>query len=125
SVMLGPWMYGLPYRHARILYSPDSLDDDMFGKVFSRSAGQWVYRASTQPGTELRCCEPGSLDEFLLERYTAFTDRGCRRGFFRIWHAPWKQMPVQLAIEDDSLPASTGVWFAHATREGGHYSPGV
>ena len=125
SVALGPWMYGLPYRHGRIVYSPDALDDDMFGRVAVDGSGEWAYQASLHPRAELERAEPGSLDEFLLERYTAFTDQKLRKGFFRIWHEPWKQMPITVAIESDRLPASTGAWFKHATLVGAQYSPGL
>lgn len=125
SVALGPWMYGLPYRHGRIVYSPDALDDDMFGEVTGEDSHEWAYQASLHPQAELEHAESRSLDEFLLERYTAFTDRGLRKGFFRIWHEPWKQMPVTVEIQSDSLPASTGAWFKHATLVGAHGSPGL
>ena len=46
-------------------------------------------------------CAPGSLDEFLLERYTAFTQFGKCRRFFRIWHEPWRQVPAEIQIVTD------------------------
>ena len=74
--------------------------------------------------------EPGlgnssaSLDEFLLERYTAFTKRGDTERLFRVWHQPWPQVPIDVTMLDESLLASTGPWFRHARRIGAHYSPG-
>ena len=121
SVMLGPWSYGLPYRSGRFHY------DCRENPHRSASAGpnEWKYRTQIPRDGSLEPVERESLTEFLLERYTAFTDRGCRAGFFRIWHEPWQQTPVAVTVEEDSLPASTGRWFQHARLIGANYSPGV
>jgi len=66
----------------------------------------------------------GGLDEFLLERYTAFTKRGNADRLFRVWHQPWPQAPIDVTMLDESLVASTGPWFHDTRRIGAHYSPG-
>jgi uncharacterized protein YqjF (DUF2071 family) len=70
-------------------------------------------------------CAAGSLDEFLLERYTAFTAHGTRRQFFRIWHSPWAQQGIQIAVSDGSLLDRAMPWFAAARLAGANYSPGA
>ena len=67
---------------------------------------------------------PGTADEFLMERYTAHTERKGRRRLFRVDHAPWAFAAADLELRDASLPASTGPWFAHARLEGAVWSPG-
>jgi uncharacterized protein YqjF (DUF2071 family) len=70
-------------------------------------------------------CPAGSLDEFLLERYTAFTKWWNLRRFFRVWHPPWPVTPLSATIEDSSLLRRTGDWITHARLVAAHYSPGL
>jgi len=48
-------------------------------------------------------CEEGSLEEWLMERYTAFTKLHGRALFFRVWHTPWMQTAARIRITDQSL----------------------
>ncbi len=113
-VLLGPRLYGLPYRWGRIEYSAGQSR----GRVAARE-GALEYR-SRRTGP-LETCAPGGLDHFLMERYTAFTDRR----LFHVWHEPWRRASTEVEILDDSLIRSTGDWFAAAERIGAHASPGL
>lgn len=139
SVMLGQPFFGLPYRFGRLTYDHNSKSHAFRGQVTPRSAMPprhaaqnspcLQYRAGTTDAAKFRTCEPGSLDEFLLERYTAFNGTsaagtGVKR-FFRIWHPPWPQVPIQVTSVDTSLLQSVWPWFADARLVGAHYSPGV
>jgi len=77
------------------------------------------------PGAEASTCEVGSVEEFLCERYTAFTKWRNVYRLFRIWHEPWRQIPIELVFDDLSLLQSTGSWINHAEFIGAAYSPGV
>ena len=70
-------------------------------------------------------CAPGSLDEFMLERYTAFTHRGGVTRRFDVDHAPWPQARVDVAITESELLQDSGPWLAHAELAAAHYSAGV
>ena len=59
-----------------------------------------------------------------MERYTAFTERNSRRRFFLIWHPPWPQTPVNVAVSDISLLLESWPLFANAKLIGANYSPG-
>jgi uncharacterized protein len=88
------------------------------------SAGKRLrYQADAAPG--LAPCTSGSLDEFLLERYTAFTQWRNLRRFFRVWHQPWPVAPLAATVEDASLLDQTGDWISYARLVAAHYSPGV
>ncbi len=76
------------------------------------------------PRAPLQSSHTASLDEFLLERYTAFTERNGARRFFRIWHAPWQQTPIEIEINDASL-LQEWPWMKNARVAGVNYSPGV
>lgn len=118
--LLGPITYGLPYRFGRIAYQHGQKDGRLGGAVDSAFCygGQIPADASFLP------CAPGSLDEFLLERYSAFTHWHGIGRTFDISHEPWLQCPVELNVEDDLLK-QTGGWFYSGQRIGANYSPGL
>jgi len=122
ATWLGRWSFGLPYRFAQIDYHRNH-EHEQSGKI-EASAGSFHFCATLQPN-DPRICGPGSLDEFLLERYTAFTQFGKCRRFFRIWHEPWRQVPAEIQIASDHLIHSTGRWWLGARCIGANYSPGV
>jgi uncharacterized protein YqjF (DUF2071 family) len=122
-VLLGPRLYGLPYRRGRLDYDHLHESGRLHGRVES-AHGVLEYRAAIDPGAPFAPCEAGSRDEFLLERYTAFTKHGDRERLFRVWHEPWPQIPIDVTMLDESLVASTGPWFRDARRVAANYSPG-
>lgn len=122
SVQLGPVIYGLPYRFAKIDYQHLHQENKSQGGVKSRSE-QFVCEAKLLDDS-FEACEAGSRDEFLLERYTAFNWRGKARRFFRVWHPPWSQARAEVSIADDSLLMKNFPWFQEAKLIGANYSPG-
>lgn len=124
SVPLGPPVFGLPYRYGRINYLHDRPLQGISGRIDAKS-GSFSYRGRTARA-EFAPCEPGSLTEFLMERYTAFTQPGRgRRRLFRVWHEPWPQTPVEIEVTGSDLIAVTGEWWKTAEYLGANYSPGV
>ena len=125
SVCLGPPLYGLPYRHGRLDYQNAPEPGILRGRV-TAGRGAFAYAGMTgdQP-EDLAPCEPGTLDEFLLERYTAYTCHAGRRRLFRIWHEPWQQRRIELERLDESLLAQSMPWWPEARFVGANYSPGV
>jgi len=123
SVRLGPPTFGLPYHFGQLRY-----DHPMHGKSLRGSAsakeGGLDYDARISEST-FDACPRGSIGEFMLERYTAFTQRGRRRRLFRIWHSPWAQAAAMCEIGETSLIANTGSWWNTAEFIGANYSPGV
>lgn len=139
AVQLGPRTFGLPYRHGRICYKHDCANSFLRGRVEDvRSKASFSYRAdreiaapdrSQHAGPEASApftsCEPGSLDEWLMERYTAFNSAGGKKRFFRVWHPPWPQRPATVAIEDLALLEENWPWFKTAQLVSANYSPGL
>ena len=130
AAWLGPWSFGLPYRFGRIDYQPSrgydlagEHEQARRGKV-EASAGSFHFCATFRRN-DFDVCGSGSLDEFLLERYTAFTQFRKRCRLFRIWHKPWQQVPAKIHISADDLIHSTGRWWRDARCIGANYSPGV
>ncbi len=142
SVLLGPPVFGLPYRFGRLEYHHRHQNGKFHGLVTPplRRFPRLEYHAISDPSATFRPCDAGCLGEFLLERYTAFNARAFRghssrshsgipasglKRLFRIWHPPWPQIPVQVAELDTSLLTETWPWFAEARFIGANYSPGV
>jgi uncharacterized protein len=116
--MIGPRVYGLPYRLGRLQYHVQ--DGVMRGVV--EATGRLEFKANVSEAAAT--CDTGSLDEFLLERYTAFTSRNGVIRRFRISHQPWPQARVHCRIIDDSLLTGSN-WTRDAHGVGAHFSRGV
>jgi uncharacterized protein YqjF (DUF2071 family) len=150
SVLLGPMTFDLPYRFGRLHYQHNREAGSLQGQVisaspfFNRGCSQDLprldYHAEINPNTTFEPCDPGSLDEFLLERYTAFNGKpapcqvkdsaltvpnSASKRFFRIWHPPWPQVPVEISSLETSLLASVWPWFTEARLVDAHYSLGA
>ncbi|MDP1587311.1 MAG: DUF2071 domain-containing protein [Prosthecobacter sp.] len=136
SVALGPTLFGLPYRLGTLNYDHDFHGREARGRVEDTQSGKaFAYACTAAAETAHQHCEAGSLDEFMVERYTAFTSIGLPGGkhrgwpllrrLFRIWHPPWPLTPVQAEIQDSSLLSLTGDWSRHARLVSAHHSPGV
>jgi uncharacterized protein YqjF (DUF2071 family) len=129
SFHLGGPLFGLPYRLGRLDYQQPfaKAPVDFAGTVTGvKDRGAFRYhggtrRRSVAPYAE---CEAGSLDEWLMERYTAFT---CRNGVarrFQVWHPPWQQTRVKVEVVDASLLTDVWPWFGESHLVGANASPG-
>jgi uncharacterized protein len=126
SVKLGPKTFRLPYRYGKICYEHQHEARAFRGRVLDAGGnGELSYEAELPNGAGFDVCPSRSLDEFLLERYTAFTAHGGKRGFFRIWHEPWPQARVNATIQNLSLLTNRWSWFRDAKFVGANYSPGA
>lgn len=127
SILLGPPMYGLPYRFGHLDYQHDHEHGRLDGRVDpGDEPDPLVYRYRGTPLGEFAPAQRDTLDEFLLERYSAFTQRGRTRRRFDIWHQPRPQTRVdELDLIDDGIARHTGPWSGAARVVTAHYSPGV
>ncbi len=123
AVAIGPHTFGLPYRSARIFYRQNqeafSSQTIHSGEVSARQ-GTFSYRARATGNR--RVAEPGSDDEFLLERYTATcADRGILR-HFQVWHPAWQvRRLTDCEFADTSLIGHLSrPWWTQAQFLGGH-----
>lgn len=119
-VALGPLTYGLPYRHADFQYERTGGEF----RVEVRK-GDATFRCTGCAGCDYAECKRDSLDEWLLERHTAFTIRLGQKCCFRIWHEPWPQNAAQITELDLTLLAETMPWWKHARFIGANCTPGV
>lgn len=126
AVRLGPPTYGLPYRHGRLEYDHTDREGAVRGEVRdTRTGGRLAYRGTWDPVLQPCPCEVGSESEWRMERYTACTERGGRRRYFRVWHEPWLRVRVDAVLEDRGLLVEQWPWMAGAKVIGADYSPGL
>ncbi len=126
SAMLGPRTFGLPYRYGRLDYEHDFEGGRLRGRISGgEGEGRIEYAAEVEQSARLEAAGAGTLEEFLLERYVAFTMRRRTPLNFRIWHWPWRQTAVEVRMEREDLLEVTGAWRGRAELVGAHYSPGV
>jgi len=97
----------------------------MYGGECRRGAGaECVEYSARLPGGQFDSLEAGSVDEFLIERYAAFTQQGERRRLFRIWHEPWQAARAEVELGEDSLLRDSFPWWQAARFACANYSPG-
>lgn len=122
AAALGPRTFGLPYRHAAISYSRE--DRESTGIIETDEGLLRFVAESEEPVTR---AEPATREEFLLERYTAFTEAGYRRQFFRVWHPAWQfQSLTRVDWSERSLIDRTADGLlADAKYVGGQLSAGM
>jgi uncharacterized protein len=116
----GPMTYGLPSMHARI-------HCERRGCRFHATVrkGNAEFRCAADPVGKFHPSAAGSLDEWLMERHTAFTVRFASKRLFRIWHEPWPQSPARIHELDLTLLSKSMPWWPHARFIGANCTPGV
>lgn len=124
SVLMGPPTFGLPYRYGKLDYRHDEKNGILSDSVQAGNE-RFVSRATFDPNRKFTACARGSVDNFIMERYVAFTARGARRLLFKVGHDAWMQTPVNVAIQDAGLLVRHCTWYPSAKLSGANYSPGV
>lgn len=126
SVALGPKSFGLPYRFGSIKYDHRWADGVAHGRVEDGDRSSVLsYEAQFDARCDLHGCDRGSLTEWLMERYTAFTSIGSKRRFFRVWHLPWPQVEARVTVSNRSLLERNWLCFREARIVSANFSPGV
>lgn len=126
SLLTGRPLFGLPYRLGKLRYQHDHENGMLRGEVQAwRGTGSLRYHATLPDNASFKSAPAGTLTEFLMERYTAFTHWLGWRRCFRVWHEPWSQCDVDVVIEGNSLLHLTGSWARRSRYTGAHYSPGA
>jgi uncharacterized protein YqjF (DUF2071 family) len=92
-------VYKLPYFQARIRAEPQGE----WLEYETARAGH-VFSARYRPSGEVFHAAPGSLEEFLAERYCLYTVDGRGRLYrAEIHHLPWPLQPADAAIELNTM----------------------
>ena len=126
ACLVGPPMYGLPYRLARSIYAcrAGATERGRFTGVVVAPAGRLAWSAEFRGTAGARPARRG-LELFLLECYTAFTRRGDIPLRFHVWHEPWRRVRAYVALTDTSLLRAAFPWMPGDAEFLAHFSPGV
>lgn len=125
--LLGPALYGLPFKVGKLEFA-HGLDTDRICGTVTGNDGVLAYAGSkTKPSAsdDSDSGQRAELAMFLLERYRAFTNRNGGNGWFPVWHLPWHDEPIQAELVDESLLAGTGEWSRNTQLIAAHYSEGL
>ncbi len=122
AVRLGPSTFGLPYRRGRLSYQSDK--DQVTGRVVADGAGGFFSGVPEETET---IAARDSLDEFLQERYVAYTAAGLRPLAFRVWHEPWRcrRLALRSFTMDAFLQHLGQPWTASAEFVGASHAADV
>lgn len=124
AALIGPPMYGLPYRLGRLRYHSDPVQGAVRGTV-AVGTSRLEFLGMLDRGRVFQIAQPESLYHFLVERYIAFTHHAGVSRRFLVDHDPWPIVPVDLHIKDDSLLQTHAPWLGQPLLVTAHYSPGV
>ena len=144
AAFIGPRTYGLPYRLGRLDYDGTRRDIGAAGRRLTfelRSMGASTMhsqrpaalRPSPRAADAAGCVgeapmpqvSAAALEDFLLERYTAFTSRNGITRRFDVEHVPWPQRRVGIDLIETSLLPFSRDWFDGVRLVAAHHSPGV
>lgn len=122
AVRLGPSTFGLPYRRGRLSYQNDKVR--VAGRIVADGAEGFF---SGVPGETEHVAASGSLEEFLQERYVAYTGAGLRPLAFRVWHEPWRcrRLDLRSFTMDSFLHHLGQPWTANAEFVGASHAADV
>jgi uncharacterized protein YqjF (DUF2071 family) len=115
--------FDLPCAFAEVDYQHDFESGELCGEV-NAGGRPFSYRATLAPQSTFEPCNPGSLAEFTMERYSGFFYRGNRARIFRAWHPAWLQTTVNATINEDRLLTAKFKWLKEAKFIGANFAPG-
>jgi uncharacterized protein YqjF (DUF2071 family) len=126
SSWIGPLTYGLPYRLGGFDYDVAGKGTGV-GRIAINDAALGAGCSLTFPVRPVELCgaPPDSSEEFLLEKYTAYTHRAGVSRYLRVAHEPWMFHAVDWMRTDTTLIERAFPWFADARFHSAHRTPGV
>ncbi|MBI1880661.1 MAG: DUF2071 domain-containing protein, partial [Chloroflexi bacterium] len=121
-IWVARYLFQLPYHKARMTFSPQQAG---FHFECHEPASGAEFVASYRPVGQPSPATPGSLEHFLLERYTLFSQSPAGK-LYRgvVGHAPWPVQQIEVDIERNTIPSVMGLTLPPAAPLL-HFSPGV
>lgn len=103
-----PW-FRLPYTAAEMSFDETSRGYRLRSEREGDIEPPAVFDATYRPMGKIRRAEPGSLAQWLTERYCYYTESRGRLYRCEINHPQWPLQPASACIESNSLAASLGI----------------
>jgi uncharacterized protein len=97
----------LPYRHAAIEIRREASEVRYTSTRLGRPDVR--LRATYTPTGPAYRAAPGSLDEWLVERYCLYTRMFGREWRLEIDHPPWPLQPARVTIDENTMAAPLGL----------------
>lgn len=113
--------FGLPYHFARMSMTQDK---EAITYDSTRTSDGAVCHVRVEPLSEMTTAAPGSLEEFLFERYTLFALRRGRIAQGDVAHPPYTFCPAQIDSLRQTLTDAAGIELKRPP-DLAHFSPGV
>lgn len=118
-----PKAYGLPYRYAKAKVRKDGNNIQWNS---SRKDGKLNLIGNTEITGEQTQAKPGTLEEFLFERYSLYTNKNGKvmRGYTH--HKKWDFQDAKVTVTENSLTKSFDLGIKNLLEpDFVHFSPGV
>lgn len=109
GVRLARSLYGLPYHRADIDFETDGETRRFEARRSHAERPPSRFAAEYTPTGHPTRTEPGSLHEFLAERYRTYAARNGTVWCARVEHAPWRLCPAEARVHADSLFEAAGL----------------
>ena len=103
TCLYAPYAYGLPYRYAKgRLY----VDGSVYSWKSKREEGAEEFIGSCTGIGQSMMAKPGSLEEFLFERYCLYTFHNNRLSIAYTHHNPWVFQKAKADVITNTLVES-------------------
>ena len=110
AVAVARWLFHLPYFRARMACEPEGEAIRYRSQRTHRGAPPAEFVARYGPSGPVYRAEPGSLEEWLTERYCLYAgDRSGRLYRTEIHHKPWPLQPAWAEIQVNSVARAAGI----------------
>jgi uncharacterized protein len=106
AVLTARWFFRLPYRHATM--SLEAADDQVRYES-RRRRGTAVFRGTYAPVGPTFNATPGSLEEFLVERYCLYTSLLGTRLRLEIDHPAWSLQQARASFDENTMAEPLGL----------------
>lgn len=123
TCIYAPKAYGLPYRYAKAKVRKDGNNIQWNS---SRKDGKLNLIGNTEITGEQTQAKPGTLEEFLFERYSLYTNKNGKvmRGYTH--HKKWDFQDAKVTVTENSLTKSFDLGIKNLLEpDFVHFSPGV
>jgi uncharacterized protein YqjF (DUF2071 family) len=106
AVLTARWFFRLAYRHASMTIEPAGEE---VRYQSSRRRGKAVFRGTYAPVGPAFTAAPGSLDEFLVERYCLYTSVAGVRLRLEIDHPAWSLQKARASFDENTMTGPLGL----------------
>jgi uncharacterized protein len=113
---------GLPYHWARMRCEPFGSRIAYSCEREAEGRDPIAFRGDYEPTGGVFVAIPGTLEQWLIERYCLYTVRDGRAERLEIDHDPWPLQHARARIERNEVPAAAGIALAADSPELLHFA---